>query len=199
MNRPHASADAPARLLARAVRFLPPGCAEWGQAMLAELAHIDGRRARWRFALGCIRVALLPPREAALLQTVPYKGDPMAPHRETTRPATAAWIGSLLLLPFVIANAIVANRIEPFFSLIRPGAHTSPREYVLLAVVLLLLPLGAFVAARPLLARDAAGRRRVYPLNAALAGLFLAAFLAITSGLGADIYRCDILGLTNCD
>ena len=37
---------------------------EWGQAMVAEIEHIDGRAERWRFALGCARVALIPPRRA---------------------------------------------------------------------------------------------------------------------------------------
>jgi hypothetical protein len=46
----------------------------------------------------------------------------------TARPAFAAVAGSLFLLPFFAANAIVGNRIEPFFSLIRPGLHTSPRD-----------------------------------------------------------------------
>ncbi len=64
-------------------------------------------------------------------------------------------------------NAIVANRIEPYFSLIRPGPHTSPREYVLLFVVVCLIPVGAFVAARPLLRKEADGTRRFYAMNAA--------------------------------
>ncbi|MBN8730969.1 MAG: hypothetical protein J0L64_10530 [Acidobacteria bacterium] len=193
------SPDAATRLLARLVRRMPPEHAEWGQAMLAEVVHIEGRLARWQFALGCIRVALFPPRELMLLQTAAQPGDRMSPQHVTASPTAAAVRGSLLLLPFVIANAIVANRIEPFFSLIRPGPHTSSREYALLAVVLLLIPLGAFVAALPLFARDATGARRFHPFNAVLAGCLLAVFFALAAGLGADIYRCDILGLTSCD
>jgi hypothetical protein len=52
----------------------------------------------------------------------------------------AAVIGGLSALPFFTANAIVAQRIEPFFSVIRPGPHTSTFELVLLAVVLLCPP-----------------------------------------------------------
>jgi hypothetical protein len=58
----------------------------------------------------------------------------------TTHPRSAAVTGIHFILPFFILNAIVGNRIEPLFSLIRPGVHTSPREYVLLAIVLLLFP-----------------------------------------------------------
>lgn len=54
--------DAPLRLLRWAVSLLSPQRAEWGQAMLGELAHLDGRWRRMRFAFGCTGAALvLPP------------------------------------------------------------------------------------------------------------------------------------------
>jgi hypothetical protein len=54
--------DAPLRLLRWAVSLLSPQRTEWGQAMLGELGHVDGRRQRMRFALGCSGAALvLPP------------------------------------------------------------------------------------------------------------------------------------------
>src|ERR1700761_8630843 len=56
------SEDAPLRLLRWAVSLLSPQRAEWGQAMLGELAHLDGGWRRTRFALGCAGAALvLPP------------------------------------------------------------------------------------------------------------------------------------------
>jgi WD40 repeat protein len=45
-------------LLALAMRSLPPARRAWGQAMHAELASIDRGTDRWRFALGCVRVAV---------------------------------------------------------------------------------------------------------------------------------------------
>jgi hypothetical protein len=57
-----ASLDAPASLLASAVRTMPAAQREWGAAMLSELATVPDASARWRFAFGCARVALLPPR-----------------------------------------------------------------------------------------------------------------------------------------
>src|SRR6476659_5409149 len=53
--------DAPLRLLRWALSLLSPRRAEWGQAMLGELAHLDGRRQRMRFALGCAGAALVMP------------------------------------------------------------------------------------------------------------------------------------------
>jgi hypothetical protein len=44
-----------------AVGLLSAQRAEWGQAMLGELDHIEGRRQRWRFTVGCAGAALLLP------------------------------------------------------------------------------------------------------------------------------------------
>lgn len=53
--------DAPLRLLRWAIGLLSPQRAEWGQAMLGELGHVDGRVQRMRFALGCAGAALILP------------------------------------------------------------------------------------------------------------------------------------------
>ncbi|GES21031.1 hypothetical protein Aple_039270 [Acrocarpospora pleiomorpha] len=54
--------DPPGRLLAVAVAALPERRREWGRAMTAELAEVQGRSARWRFALSSVGgLLLLPP------------------------------------------------------------------------------------------------------------------------------------------
>jgi hypothetical protein len=53
--------DAPARLLALAVATLPQARRDWGAAMTAELSSIAAHAARWRFAAGSTRAALLLP------------------------------------------------------------------------------------------------------------------------------------------
>src|SRR5439155_20109284 len=53
--------DAPLRLLRWAVGLLSPQRAEWGQAMLGELAQLDGGWRRMRFAIGCSGAALVMP------------------------------------------------------------------------------------------------------------------------------------------
>jgi hypothetical protein len=53
--------DMSARLLRWAAGLLSPRRGEWGQAMLGELAHIDGRIRRLRFTLDCVIAALLLP------------------------------------------------------------------------------------------------------------------------------------------
>src|SRR3954452_17249066 len=46
------ASDRSRRLLALAVRSLPPDRLDWKEAMLGEFDHIQGRRARWRVSLG---------------------------------------------------------------------------------------------------------------------------------------------------
>jgi hypothetical protein len=54
--------DLPGHLLAVAVAALPERRRDWGRAMLAELAEVQGRSARWRFALSSVGAMLwLPP------------------------------------------------------------------------------------------------------------------------------------------
>jgi hypothetical protein len=56
------STDLPARLLAAATAALPERRREWGAAMTGELAEVEGRPSRWRFALSSARATLwLPP------------------------------------------------------------------------------------------------------------------------------------------
>jgi len=114
-------------------------------------------------------------------------------------PKSAALIGFMLALPFVLLNAIVGSKIEPFYSLIRPDTHTSPFEYVLLVVVLLLLPVGAFIAVRPMFQKGTDGKRKFYLVNILLAAILVTGFVALSIGLGSDIYRCDVLLIPNCD
>lgn len=117
----------------------------------------------------------------------------------TTNPRSAAFIGLLFVVPLIVLNKIVGDRIEPFFSLIRPGIHTSPLEYVLLPIVLFLLPVGAFIAVRPMLRNGAEGKRKLYPVNGILAVLLLAVFVLISVAFGSEVYRCDVLQIPNCD
>jgi hypothetical protein len=52
--------DGPAWLLAAARAALPADRRQWGAAMAAELAQVEGGTARWRFAAGCASAAVVP-------------------------------------------------------------------------------------------------------------------------------------------
>jgi PadR family transcriptional regulator PadR len=58
--------DLARRALAAAVTWIPADREEWGRAMLAELDQVSGHRARWRFASGAARTALIPPGSRSL-------------------------------------------------------------------------------------------------------------------------------------
>jgi putative effector of murein hydrolase LrgA (UPF0299 family) len=63
-ERPNSHAmgdDPPAKLLRWAIGLPSEERSEWGEAMVSELAYLQGRRRRWRFALGCTASTLLPP------------------------------------------------------------------------------------------------------------------------------------------
>lgn len=119
----------------------------------------------------------------------------------TTNPKFAAFVGFLFVLPFLIMNAIVGSKIEPFYSFLRPeGFQTGIGEYVLLFILLFLLPLiGAFVAIRPMLQKGADGKRKLFLLNIIIAAILLIGSITLSIGLGTEIYRCDVLHIPNCD
>jgi hypothetical protein len=128
-----AAVDGPAWLLATAVRGLPADRRDWGTAMTAELGHLTARPARWRFALGCARVALFPPRpgqRAAAAATVlgavaVAVATGVVTHR--TVPAAQLFGVTLVALAGAYATLTAARGRRP--SLDRPGP--------LLAIVIL--------------------------------------------------------------
>jgi hypothetical protein len=58
--------DRARRFLTAVASWTPAGRGDWGRAMLAELDQVTGRLARWRFALGAARAALVPQRSRPL-------------------------------------------------------------------------------------------------------------------------------------
>src|SRR5690349_21350892 len=92
--------DAPLRLLRWAAGLLSPERAEWGQAMLGELDHLDGRRRRLRFAVGCTGAVLIMPSlgraAVALWATIGITAASLALHAGLTvhyRLGVGDWIG----------------------------------------------------------------------------------------------------------
>jgi hypothetical protein len=56
--------DAPGVILAAALCWIPEERKAWGAAMATEMQQVRGWTMRWRFALGCSRAALFPPRRS---------------------------------------------------------------------------------------------------------------------------------------
>lgn len=110
-----------------------------------------------------------------------------------------ALLGFLLVIPFILLNTIVAKQLDPVFSLIRPGAHTSSQEFFLLFSSILLILIGAGIAASPLLKKTRTGALPFYPMNALVATFLLFMCVTLVSELGSEIYQCDILQIPHCD
>lgn len=187
--------DVPAMILERAVKWMPAARREWAEAMMAELEHVEGRTERFRFALGCLWVALFPPGGPGRVLAMAHGPSGLF----SKRPRMAAWTGLLFALPFWLLNLVVVKRLEPVFSWIRPGPHTSAQEYWALAVVLLLMPAGALIAMLPSLALESNRQRRFYAVNCTIAVLLFIIFGVIATALGSEIYYCEYLQVPNCD
>jgi hypothetical protein len=117
----------------------------------------------------------------------------------TSNPLSAALVGLLFVLPFVLLNMLVRMQYGPLLSYMRPDSHTSILEIGLLVFVLLLILVGAIVAAGPLFRQGADGKRRLHLLNIVVAFLLLTMFIVLLVGIGKEIYRCDILNIPKCD
>jgi hypothetical protein len=108
--------DGPVLMLRTCVLMFGAVRPEWGQAMLVELAQIDGRRSRWGFALGCVR---------SLAFTMPPSGSA----RVVTWGALVAALGSLSLVTFGFLQF--------------PGVVSGARTWIAVAIVAAVL--GAYV------------------------------------------------------
>jgi hypothetical protein len=113
-----AEIDGPARVVNWAADRLPPHLHGWGQAMVAELAQIESNGPRWRFALGVLRVALVPPvrhRGRVLIVAV---GGLVAAAGATTFaaiavPTLAVFIGALSISLFGYATVAASRSDRP--------------------------------------------------------------------------------------
>lgn len=130
--------DAPASALAWIVGTMPQARAEWGAAMLSELSAVSGTSARWRFALGCARVALFPPRIDML--SAAAERSPILGLLAVTLP--------LLGLPFIYAAAAIFDALggSPYTS----SQWAQPHVVMALVKVLLATTVGCLVAGVPL-------------------------------------------------
>ena len=149
--------DGPARLLAIAVAMLPETHREWGAAMTAELASLPDRGARWRFAAGAARAALLGRR-----------------HPATGWTGAGVGVGAVLACAAATAHMLVAH----------PGtAAATPAPLVAALVVFLVACLALTLAAPAALTSSVLARRTGLGIGVASgAGLLLA---SRTGGLEA--------------
>jgi hypothetical protein len=175
----HMSAmDVPGGVLAAAVAALPERRRDWGGAMTAELAGIQGRSARWRFALSSARAALrLPPLGgwpglALGTGVVVAAAAGAAVHLAAVLAgclwiavASPRWLGTSRLAPHLGAAAVVfaawfllSNRTD--------GTQPPPLLVLGLAAALVVTPIAVFIV--PAFVAGRAGRSLGSGLQAAV-------------------------------
>lgn len=134
--------DMPGLVLAAAVRWMPEGSRDWGRAMMGELGQVHGLRARWWFALSCVRVALFPPQRSELVQLSLANRNPVC--------GLLAIVLPPLGLPFIYFTTVIVEAIggSPFTQASRwsnPDAITELANVIVKLTFLCLLaglPLG---------------------------------------------------------
>lgn len=141
MRNDYGETDAPARLLAAAIRTMPEARREWGAAMLAELQHIHEPAARWQFALGSARVTLFPPLDTGSLQLATPNRQPYCGTLAVTLPP--------LGLPLIYVAALL---LETFGGspLTQTANWSQPELVMTLLKFILLLTAACLVAGLPL-------------------------------------------------
>jgi hypothetical protein len=177
-----ATLGTPGLLLDAAVRGMPEERREWGAAMLAELAQLRHPFTRWRFALGCARVALLAPRKGGLLQTIMNDKT----KRIVITFGAAALISLILLAPFA-------------FLQLRYGSHNYSRFPIELFGALWLLGAVFLITVAPIVGAARAGDSLLaHPVTLLFRLVFLALIALMWGGIVNDQIPC-FLGVPNCD
>ncbi|MGW1885008.1 hypothetical protein [Streptomyces sp. NPDC001970] len=164
--------DGPARLLALAVAVLPGTLRDWGRAMTAELAQVPDRASRWRFAAGCARAALFPPRRSQLPVLV-------AGALTVAAAVTAvSAVGQALpaMRPFAVTFVVLAG-VLAVLAVARSPRMRRPASGAAVTVTGLAGVAGCVALSAYLLGKDPADARSLGPVHAVVLAVGLAGCL----------------------
>ena len=169
--------DPAARLAAAAANRLPPHRQDWGRAMAAELAQVQGRARRWRFTVGVLRVALFPPPR--------HRGRVLAVGCAGLTAAAAATVAAAREVPSMAVFAAALGLLLCGYATVITARWHRPRPTVARVLVggLALTGVAAAVAtvARTAVAYPAATTDRTHVFSVLFAAA-LAGYLAVALG-----------------
>jgi len=116
--RRRTGADSPQRIVTTAANLMPPARRDWGQAMIAELAQINGPTRRWRFSAGVVRVVVFsPPARRRQVLVVAITSVLVAAAGTATAvwqvPSVAVFVAVFCPLLGAYATVSVARRRQP--------------------------------------------------------------------------------------
>ncbi len=112
--------DGASSLMALASSLMPEDSSRWGAAMGSEFEQVEGRTARWHFALGCLRTALHPThgiganrrRAAVAITSAIVVCAALAIFGQVRYPTATAWESGygVLLVGFLLAGTWLVLR-----------------------------------------------------------------------------------------
>ena len=115
-----------------------------------------------------------------------------------------ALIALLLALPMaVLLGSIVfeIQLVETAFKAVftTDGDRPNIFGFIFMGTALLALPIALVISLWPMIRSGTNGKRHFLLANALVAVLVVTLMTPTWGGLAKDIYRCDILGIPNCD
>ncbi len=126
--------------------------------------------------------------------------------RATVSPihTVSALIAFLCALPIgvmLLSILLKITAIETAFKSVMTTDGTVPNTagFVYMFIGLAALPVGLIISLWPMIRKDALGIRHIYIVNLILAVLLIALIIPTLGELAVEIYRCDVLGIPNCD
>jgi hypothetical protein len=119
----------------------------------------------------------------------------------TMSPNAAALTSLLLALPMGLLLPAVVFDIEGLITsvLTDDGAQANPLGLGVMLGALVALPVALAVSLTALLRRGADGRRRLSVVNLLLAAAVVTLMVPRWGGVAQELYRCEVLGIPNCD
>jgi Na+/melibiose symporter-like transporter len=119
-------------------------------------------------------------------------------------PTVSAVIAFLLTLPIGVIFSAIVFELRPIETALKAvltndGNQPNTLGYSIMIGGLIALPFALFFAVYPMFMKDDLGKRHFYLLNAVITAIVLVLMFYTWGALAEEIYRCDILGIPNCD
>lgn len=171
--------DRPARLLDSAVAALPDRRRDWGAAMTAELAQVEGTSTRWRFAVGCARTAVFPPSVGSRVPLLVVAATTAAAVPVTAWAAEQSVPG---IRVFAVTFVVLVGGLALLAVTRRPWRTRRPASGLVLAVTVSAGVAGCVALTTYTLATDPAVGRTLGAGHAVLLALGLAVCLGLVLG-----------------
>lgn len=137
--------------------------------------------------------------KTALREQISAQGELLMNSSKSLNPNIAVAVAVLLFVPLFTLNLFAVGNYPGFDHFFRDvfslsAYSNNPLGSAIVHAAVLLLPLGAYVALRPVFVL-----RRALPLNLLIGILLLAAFVVFVGAMGQEAYRCDVLQIPKCD